>query len=411
MALTAFRKRDILFNTIKAHPKYNFFIYQNEVFLKDKAGLNLHPKGYENLYELNVNRQSVTDASGQEIGLIHPFITKDGARTSFRTVSSGDFDDSSQFQFGDRLTGSYPLTASISRIKIPQGSNIVKLTNPDDAPAWTGADTNKKYINALRAILGTHYGRSSVHYKFESSVADYHWDKGLQEMNLICVPSIFYGSGMKKGSVHLKSYVSGTLVGELHDRNSDGELIEATGSNVGSVAGVVLYEHGIIMLTGSWDVSTLHSFKHDSPSGANSRIKWTNFGSGMPKVTGVDNINLPSSSYEVAFEGVNRVPTVTLMAHAPKNMFNLSTNPTAIRYDDKIRRNVAVDGYVESSGDIKNIEKSRYTYQTASFVKQTVISKIGIYDEKGNLLAISSLANPVRKKEKDEYTFKLKLDF
>ena len=76
-----------------------------------------------------------------------------------------------------------------------------------------------------------------------------------------------------------------------------------------------------------------------------------------------------------------------------------------------IRSHLAADGYNQTGGRIKNVEKSRYSYHTASFVKQVFISKIGIYDEKGHLLGISTLANPVRKKEKDEYTFRLKLDF
>ena len=42
--------------------------------------------------------------------------------------------------------------------------------------------------------------------------------------------------------------------------------------------------------------------------------------------------------------------------------------------------------------------------------RQTFISKIGIYDENKNLIAIAKLATPLRKEEKDEFVFKLKLD-
>ena len=60
---------------------------------------------------------------------------------------------------------------------------------------------------------------------------------------------------------------------------------------------------------------------------------------------------------------------------------------------------------------IKNIVKSPYNEHTASFEKQTYISKIGIYDKDKNLIAIAKLANPVKKTEDKDYTFKLKLDF
>ena len=42
--------------------------------------------------------------------------------------------------------------------------------------------------------------------------------------------------------------------------------------------------------------------------------------------------------------------------------------------------------------------------------KQTFISKMGIYDSNKNLIAIVNMARPIRKKESDEYTFKINLD-
>ena len=59
---------------------------------------------------------------------------------------------------------------------------------------------------------------------------------------------------------------------------------------------------------------------------------------------------------------------------------------------------------------IKNIVTSSYRDHTASFQPVTYISKVGIYDENKNLIAVASLANPVRKLEDRSYTFKLKLD-
>ena len=49
--------------------------------------------------------------------------------------------------------------------------------------------------------------------------------------------------------------------------------------------------------------------------------------------------------------------------------------------------------------------------ETGSFEKQVYISKIGLYDKDRNLIGIAKLATPVRKREIDSYTFKLKLDF
>ena len=47
---------------------------------------------------------------------------------------------------------------------------------------------------------------------------------------------------------------------------------------------------------------------------------------------------------------------------------------------------------------------------TASFAKETYISKIGLYDKNRNLIGVTTVAKPVKKTEDREFTFKLKLD-
>ena len=53
---------------------------------------------------------------------------------------------------------------------------------------------------------------------------------------------------------------------------------------------------------------------------------------------------------------------------------------------------------------------SSYADPTGSFEKQTFISRIGIYDKDKNLIGVAKVANPVKKTEDREFTFKLKLD-
>ena len=61
--------------------------------------------------------------------------------------------------------------------------------------------------------------------------------------------------------------------------------------------------------------------------------------------------------------------------------------------------------------DLKNTISSSFGCDfSASFRKQTFISKIGIYDDEKNLIAVANLATPVKKLEDRDYTFKLKLD-
>lgn len=68
-------------------------------------------------------------------------------------------------------------------------------------------------------------------------------------------------------------------------------------------------------------------------------------------------------------------------------------------------------GYFENPGfKIKNTVKSKYRDPYAEYEDHTYISKIGIYDEDRNLIAIAKLATPVKKTPDRDFTFKLKLD-
>ena len=48
-----------------------------------------------------------------QLVLVYPFIVKNGSLLSFKTISTTDFN--ADFQYGDTITGSYPLSASITR--------------------------------------------------------------------------------------------------------------------------------------------------------------------------------------------------------------------------------------------------------------------------------------------------------
>ena len=181
-----FGPNDIIYNTVKAHPQYDFFIYDRKVYLNDEkliAGrhnttVKHIPQGYISLYELNVDRPSDS--------LVYPFITKEGARTAFRTVSISSFDDSSQFKYGDKISGKYPLSASISRIFIPEGEDVKLYNFGSWQDTFSSVSKNKKYIRALQPAL-EQYKHKSEHYHYEAQ----DWNKGFQAVNLICIPSIF----------------------------------------------------------------------------------------------------------------------------------------------------------------------------------------------------------------------------
>ena len=381
-----FGKDDLFYNSIKTYPKVQFFVYNDKVYYnnENQKASNFHtPSGHINLYELNVNRNKVSSSTDSQ--LIYPFVTKGGSFTAFSTVSKSKFN--LDFAMGDVMKGSYPLTSSIS----------------SDQYAAALAGQKKRVLYALKNSLNF-YTAFSQHYAYSSSLGD----KEAQKLNIISVPSIFYGSSIKKGSVKLKYYVSGTLEAEAHDKNKNGELIQTSGSStsaagaqVGDVVGVVLYNEGFVMLTSSANISA-HVEKYNPADGAKVNASWQYFAS-----TG--SYSSLSSSYKIEFEGVNYIETMTMFTHAKENQLNFSNNPTFLTSTISTAANKNIY-HEDSKHEIKNIVSSSYKGHDADFKPVTYISKIGIYDAEKNLIAVAGLANPVRKLEDRSYTFKLKLD-
>ena len=137
------------------------------------------PKGFISLYEYNIDRQ--------ESQRIYPFIIKDSTRQTFKCGSNTNF--GSLKQYGDQLTSSYNISASIDR-------------------EYFGTSTRPKIL-ALKNTLN-HYVMNSNHYEFSSS---YGWDKSQQTINLISIPSMLYGKRIKKGTISLKYYIFRLLAG------------------------------------------------------------------------------------------------------------------------------------------------------------------------------------------------------
>lgn len=417
MPFREFGKNDLFYNRVKTFPKSEFLIYDSKVYhngVKNSEGQfgNLHgtSQGFISLFELNVDRQIDTGTGEPPDGKsIYPFITKNGARIAFKTVSTSEFDTTSQFTYGDVIKGEYPLTSSIKRTRLQNTSaDLVEISNDErHAGSYNVLTGNKRFINSLKNTFNE-YVHLSNQYEYENA----EWNKGTQEMSLVEIPSIFYGSSIKKGSVVLQVFVTGALAAECRDIKRNGELIQVSGTynaaaDLNKVAGVVLYNEGFLALTGSWDLSeetdTIHGDAGQQP-------RWVDFAEGANEDSGPSAGTLDKVMFRISFEGINYVPTVTMFAHAPKGEINNSTNPTAFKLSQL--RDPTSDGVVYQ--EFKDLEFAKLEHSdyvtTGSFKKQTYISKVGIYDSQKRLIGIAKLANPVRKTEDREYTFKLKLD-
>jgi hypothetical protein len=423
MSYRKFGKNDILINTLKANPRSEFYIYSGSIYYnnqnKQQGQFSGHvlmtDTGFLNLYEYNIDKVSGSN------NYIYPYLTKDSTRVSLHMTSSAvtAVEYATEFEYGDRIEGSYPQYASIKREYIATPS----ASSEDCKERRLACGHNYSYFS-LRTLLD-HYGTLSEHYKVSSSYGN----KNEQVLNLVHIPSIFYGNKIKPGTVSLRWYVTGTLIAEVTDAKQNGELIQnsagarsSAGGGVGSVQGVVLYNEGFIMLTGSEDLTTAVNDRIPLIAGdATARpLRWIYWGAGARDGVREDTLKEPgsphayrfkSASFGLSFEGETTTETMTLYTRALRSQVNYSNNPTFIKHNQNQIEFTSSHVYEENKERLlKNIVTSSFSGHEEKFRRQVYISKIGVYDEQKNLIGIATLANPVLKDENEDYVFKLKLD-
>ena len=433
MSLKKFGQRDIILNTMVAAPHSSFFIYDGDVFYNNtpsrpgsgSAGIaagiaavseaRMVSPGSVNLYEYNVNRPDTTTTDSLAIGLtvsgaagvtianydaavgacqldttpvtfvkdnnrIFPWISKDSAGSSWKTVTDSAY--ATEYAKGEILAGAYSLSASIVR----------ELTT--SAPY---SNKNRHY-RSLRNRLDF-YAIRSPHYKISASLGDMSWNKDEQTLNTIAIPSIFFGSQIRPGTVSLKFYYTGSIAGELVDAQQNGELVQVSGSdsaNDGKVAGVVMYDEGYVILTGSWDIN-----------GDAGTPTWLDYAKGANDGLTANN----KYSFNLSFDGHSETQVMTMFAHARRGEANFSNNPTYLKYGQEKLQYTSSHVYEENPELlVANTVSSSYNDYEAAYKRSVYISKVAVYDENKNIIGIATLSNPILKEEKDAYTFKLKID-
>lgn len=414
MSLKKFGPNDVVTNTMKTHPSCEFFIYDGRVYYNNQPELSgaFSPQtlnvqaGHVSLYEYNIDKLSGSN------NFIYPFITKQGAGASFKTVGGTTY--TNEFVFGDTITGSYPMSASISRELMVTAGERAEGLDPITGETFETTPTYPHFY-ALKNRLNF-YGIRSEHYKVSSSLG---FDKNDQTINLVSIPEIFFGSRIKPGTVSLKWYFTGSLIGELQDLKRNGELVQvgpagSTGS--GSIAGVALYDEGFILLTGSWALNG-ENIRMTAGSTGTSKPSWLYWAAGaddgvnQSSTSGGGTSNYVSASYSFNFKGETRIQVITMFAHAKRGEVNYSNNPTYLKYGQQRVNMSASTIYEENPGvDVVNIVSSSYPDYSGSYKRQVYISRVAVYDESQNLIGIATLSNPILKEEDSDISFKLRLD-
>ncbi len=391
------------------HPEWDFFIYNSEIYINNSQNISGSysnnykgvPAGYLSLYEYNINRSG---------SFIYPYVE---ANSSYKTRFKKDLNNltgkrkASATTFAgavttlngtDVLTGSYKMSASITR----------KFLQPDLSTL-----TNLNHTSSVIKNMCRQYQTINPSFATANSTLD---SLFTSDVNMLNVPSIFYGSEIKKGSIELNYYITGTLIATAKDERQNGQLLctFGTGSVSGSVVGHVLYREGILFFPSS---SSPASTALDSGNGIrynnsiNADAKWIYFGHGANDGA-ADNSHV-SASYSINFEGTTYKNTMTMFCHAEKGELNYSNNPTfkMIQHSSSI---VSFSSgsytYSDKETQLVNVASSSFYKGEDDFRKVTYLSKVGVYDENDNLLMTVDLARPYKKEEDNDMTFKIKYD-
>jgi len=274
-------------------------------------------------------------------------------------------------------------------------------------------------VSHLRALKNTinYYRYLSPQFEYSSSVSAVtggisNRDFDSSSVGLVTIPSIFYGNNIKKGTVNLEIYYTGSLIARAQDTLRNGELIQTYALNTddalsatGSVVGLVLYNEGFMILTSSLDLSN-STDKYLDITGPDLKPNWTYF---AQSISG--NVRTPNTSFIMNMSGTVDTQVLTMFATAPKGDLNHSNNPSYLQKGMANKISTGPQGYFESdTQQVKNIVSSSYADPTGSFEKTTYISKVAIYDKNRNLLGIAKTATPIKKTVNRDFTFKIKLD-
>ena len=410
MSKKLFAENDIFFSRLKTHPERTFYIYNSKVYIDKQPNIsgiedahggthkNVAP-GFINLYELNINRSG---------SLVLPFLNKDGMNYDLRNnLSSFSFNraDGNVDTTAGTIQGKYPLSASITRMLLEPG--IIKTTK--------GIVNGHRRMYALYNVGKLKYSHQSKRFSFPKETLG-------APMNIIDIPSIFYGSSIKKGTMDVRYYISGTLIASALDERQNGELVGNYGVTSGSVVGLIYYDEGIIAFpsastdgthfTSSYftspDLDVASPISYDGNAGTPEPASWLYFGAGANDGITHDS-TIVSASYSINFSGTNYKNTLTLLCSANKGELNFSNNPTYVT-DGSSNFKASQYSYEESQQPIKNIASSSYVGQEDDFRKTTYLTKVGIYDKNDNLIMVAEMARPYKKEEENELLFKLKYD-
>ena len=221
-----------------------------------------------------------------------------------------------------------------------------------------------------------------------------------EEMVVFSIPQIYYGEGIKVGSVRLED----EQAGRIYTDDGYSNLVDVTGS----IWGNIFYDRGLVVVTRdvvSGSVLSQHTLDFRSTKTIYENEIF------IPVLEGEFNFSQnPSAIYE---DGAKKVQITTSRAESLRKKRN--DNVTTNYYDAGIK-NVRNSKYPYVSklnsgkfGSFDDFEYSGSIDPTGSYLAP-YITTIGLYDDSLNLLAVAKLPQPIKSEPDYPVNFIIRFD-
>lgn len=398
--LFKFNENDIFRQTIITYPSYNFMFLLDSVDNSFKVFLN-NPLTTGSAASIRTDSLNLTEINVDRTGsqVIYPFIDKTSDQFWISGIDSGSYN---AFKYGATNTGTYLNYKTIFRDFI--------------------SDINNVYYKSLKNIWNSNRILSS----------DFNFDNFPTSSAFISVPKQYYGSCIRKGSVIAgvvtnnrgTFYPGSNTIRLAQDIYKDGILrvvqdgmpSSHPSSTIGTKVGYVLYDYGVLI----FQSASLFDYDPNSDTvalkGAADSFLWSSGTDAVYNWKWFSDNNFCDEEQNrtycfLKFQGTNKIENLTMMCNAPRGKLNTSINPTSIEIGSDINLTQSSQfSFCENPNiNIKNVVSSTYNIDE-EFSKETYISLVYIYDENKELLGTVKLANPIVKKESNNYTVKVGWD-
>ncbi len=404
-----------------------------QVFVTGGVGPGVTSSLFQTVYDQDFTLQTSNPMLDMTVGLFYTGSTVYTSQTG-QVASSGKL--------------LFPSQSMMMREKIDVYKEFAKTLLGDADKAFYAPFANRSAADSSNNALS--FNSTGFTAKTAQDLGNSGDKSRIDEALFLTFKRLFHRDGVRKETLAFKMFKTGVATNYLRDQNrgrtnlnvtttsgstifsdansSDEFLSTETGGVVGNVvdsvtgqkSGLVFYDRGVVVLdvrkviSGTQHVSgVIKAMNATTPGDSTLPVGTMVIGdekSGYKPAAFVPDLMVSASIDDIVdhfascrfssgsltamtFQNVTNINSTLYFCRATADEFNYSSNST----------------YLDSRGNINVIDASARqdgTQKSFSFV-----TKVGLHDAEGNLLAVAKLSRPVEKNAEKDITFRVRLDF